>query len=407
MERSKMTEQAKLLILGTDEAGYGPNLGPLLLGCSCWRLTLDEDAKRLRDAFLPPVAETPEPKKPTKKKKPLPTGPTLFDFEQTPTSPPTEYDREFTLRAMAKLNAALAPISSRKGLFPLVDSKKLYTSGALAPLERSFLLAAALVERSSITNATFRTVVKNVARESDATPAPPWETEYDAAIPLDAKTLAKLDLDDALRQIEALMQNERIALCEIGARRVQPAEFNALVDRLGLKSDLISDVTLSCVAETLGRAVERESESSEPLLCLALCDKLGGRDRYLPALTQRFPGAEIRVVEETRAVSVYRLIANCGKDRDGNVVKYRSPIALEIRFTAKGEANAPTALASICAKYFRELSMEAFNAYWRAQLGDALRPTAGYPVDAARFRDEVDEKRNALGIDDAIFWRKK
>jgi len=38
------------------------------------------------------------------------------------------------------------------------------------------------------------------------------------------------------------------------------------------------------------------------------------------------------------------------------------------------------------AKYLRELSMQAFNAFWRDPRPRS-EPTAGYPVDAARWRE--------------------
>ena len=75
-------------------------------------------------------------------------------------------------------------------------------------------------------------------------------------------------------------------------------------------------------------------------------------------------------------------------------------------FQAKGESNIPTALSSIVSKYQREISMEAFNRYWLKRLSN-LAPTAGYPVDARRFRNDVDEVRRKEGISDDCFWRKK
>ena len=51
----------------------------------------------------------------------------------------------------------------------------------------------------------------------------------------------------------------------------------------------------------------------------------------------------------------------------------------------KGEEFLPTALASMTAKYLRELSMRAFNEFWCARV-PGLRPTAGYPGDAPRFK---------------------
>ena len=51
--------------------------------------------------------------------------------------------------------------------------------------------------------------------------------------------------------------------------------------------------------------------------------------------------------------------------------------------------------------------MDALNEFWRQAVDGPLKPTAGYPVDALRFRDDVQETREKLGISDALFWRKK
>ena len=159
----------------------------------------------------------------------------------------------------------------------------------------------------------------------------------------------------------------------------------------------------STAVETVARTRGAEKEP----VYVVLCDKLGGRDRYAPILAERFPGAELRVLKESRETSVYRLVAETGKDRTDASVAFRAPVKLEFHFTAKGESNAPTALASICAKYLRELSMKAFNGYWRAAVGPGLAPTAGYPVDALRFRADVDATRVKLGVSEDAFWRKK
>ena len=393
-----MAARQKVFVVGTDEAGYGPNLGPLVVGASCWQIETDA---AFGDGFLafgdPPAPDGAKPDK-KKKKKSAPTGPTLFDLDTDRDDP------DATRRLIERLNAGLAPIADRKGIFPLVDSKKLYgASKSLAALERSFLLAAALIDANALTGASFRSVLQRVAREPKDEPTPPWEDGFDAALPLDPKTGAASGLLETLPQIRARLAAEKIALADISARRVQPGEFNALVDRLGLKSDLIANVTLSAAVETVARTSGAEKEP----VYVVLCDKLGGRDRYAPILAERFPGAELRVLKESREASVYRLVAEAGRDRTDASVAFRAPVKLEFHFTAKGESNAPTALASICAKYLRELSMKAFNDYWRAAVGPGLAPTAGYPVDALRFRADVDAARVKLGVSEDAFWRKK
>ena len=61
---------------------------------------------------------------------------------------------------------------------------------------------------------------------------------------------------------------------------------------------------------------------------------------------------------------------------------------MEIAFQAKGESHMPTALASMASKYLRELAMHGFNDFWGRHVA-GLRPTAGYPVDALRFKAEI------------------
>ena len=75
-------------------------------------------------------------------------------------------------------------------------------------------------------------------------------------------------------------------------------------------------------------------------------------------------------------------------------------------FQAKGESHLPTALASMASKYLRELAMQAFNGFWSEHVPD-LRPTAGYPVDALRFKADIAAAQQALGISDRILWRSR
>jgi ribonuclease HII len=76
-----------------------------------------------------------------------------------------------------------------------------------------------------------------------------------------------------------------------------------------------------------------------------------------------------------------------------------------IEFTVGGEARIPVALASMTAKYLRELCMRAFNAFW-GERAAGLEPTAGYPVDAHRWRRDAAAaiKETGLGID--AIWRR-
>jgi len=50
--------------------------------------------------------------------------------------------------------------------------------------------------------------------------------------------------------------------------------------------------------------------------------------------------------------------------------------------------------------------MQAMNAFWCGRIY-GLRPTAGYPVDARRFKASIATVQAELGIDDAVLWRER
>ena len=124
----------------------------------------------------------------------------------------------------------------------------------------------------------------------------------------------------------------------------------------------------------------------------AVCDKHGGRNFYTSLLQHHFSEHWIEPVYESRAESRY---------------EWGPPEArTRVAFRMNGERFLPTALASMTAKYLRELSMRAFNEFWSAHVRD-LRPTAGYPKDSRRFRQAITEKQRELRIDDHVIWRNR
>ena len=75
---------------------------------------------------------------------------------------------------------------------------------------------------------------------------------------------------------------------------------------------------------------------------------------------------------------------------------HKNSLSWQVHFEAKAEArHLPVALASIYAKYVRELFMEQINRYWTAQV-PGLRPTAGYYSDGRRFLADIDQRCKRL-----------
>jgi hypothetical protein len=163
-----------------------------------------------------------------------------------------------------------------------------------------------------------------------------------------------------------------------------PRRFNSLLELHGSKGTVLALETLNLV-----RQVFPTVDSPRVLI---QCDKFGGRNRYGRLLQTVFPEHVVQVQRESRSLSVYRWGP--------------SAALVQWRFAAKGERFLPTALASMASKYLRELAMFAFNDFWCRHL-PGLKPTAGYPADARRFRQEIQTVQNSLGIDDRALWREK
>jgi hypothetical protein len=125
----------------------------------------------------------------------------------------------------------------------------------------------------------------------------------------------------------------------------------------------------------------------------ARSDKHGGRHFYLDPLLDIFPDSWIDRGAEGPALSRYTI---------------RSPgRRLELSLVPRADADdGLVALASIVSKAVRELWMDVFNAHWGARIPD-LRPTAGYPNDATRFREAIEPSCRERGLDPSSWWRSK
>ena len=314
------------LVIGTDEAGYGPNLGPLLISATTWRVPDEQLGSNLFELLSPAV------------------GPSLKDD---------------------------APIT-------IADSKDLYKPGGdLSRLEQGLLPALRICGDLPDDWQGIWSRLAPVCAQRLMTM--PWHEDHDAMIPHSADRELVEENTNALKRAA---ERSEVELLDVKCRAMFPEEFNDLVDQCDSKGEVLSRATLALVEDQLAAA------GDEPVLIQ--CDKHGGRNRYSPLLQCQFPDYLVEIVEESRAESIYRW--GPGERR------------VEIRFTAKGERFLPSALASMACKYLRELAMEAFNVYWSNKV-DNLKPTAGYPVDAKRFRADIQTAQAELGISDRILWR--
>lgn len=303
-----------------DEAGYGPNLGPLVVAATAWRAPAGAE---LDDLLEPIVARTP----------------------------------------------------SRDDRLLIADSKAVYQpGGGLAKLERAVYTAlgpvtswGALVERLG-------------ADPNQARHALPWHAGFDPPLPQDANSE---ELTNLAGRWDAVCRDSKVGRTRLAARLVFPDEFNRLVAEHGTKGAALSFISLGLARRLFDETVAADQP------CELVFDKHGGRNRYGELIQEHFSEGWIETREESRPSSEYRLGDH-----------------LAFRFRSGGEEELPVALASMTAKLLRELSMQALNAFWRGHL-PGLKPTAGYPVDAKRFKAAIAAKQAELGITDQVLWRER
>jgi hypothetical protein len=174
----------------------------------------------------------------------------------------------------------------------------------------------------------------------------------------------------------------------VGVRSVVvgPERFNRLLRATGSKAR----VHFAAFRELLHVAWSLAGDGRPTLVH---SDKHGGRHYYLELLVEAFPDTWIERGIEGPELSRYRF-RQAGRE-----------MSLSVRPRADA-ADGLVALASIVSKTVRELWMDAFNAFWVSRV-DGLRPTAGYPVDADRFRLAIEEAALGLGLHPDLWWRRK
>lgn len=310
-----------MIRIGIDEAGLGPKVGPLVISAVAFR------------------------------------------FQQPPKHPLWVSLSDVVCRARERRPAALV----------VDDSKKVYSrQRGLGRLEETVLafLAAAGVESHEL-GALLEAV--SVSRRR-WTKRYPWYRGANLELPRSAEALGAKQKGERLRQV---MAEQGVSLVGGWSLIAHPREYNWVVNRTGSKLTGLFGLVARLIQRVLPVCAEEEVD--------ILSDNLGSRRRYAPLIGRFFRGAAIRIEEQSRARSRYR-------------VRWRAR-QFRLAFEPDGdEHHFAVALASMQSKYLRELHMELLNAYWQAQV-PGVRRTAGYGRDGVRFIHDVEDKLNELGLD--------
>jgi ribonuclease HII len=315
-------------LIGIDEAGYGPNLGPLVQSSVAVQVA-DAEAN-------------------------------LWDL----------------------LGAVVRRVSDKADRRLLVDDSKRVNQGTqgFVRLERGVLTALA----SDLTlPCLLGDLLKRIGSE-DSRSELLREAWFDVTMPLPIEVGAESVLA-AGRDLRSGILATGAELGTMSAVITPVPRFNSLLDKWGNKSAVLADGVIGLLQ------ANRRLPGAEPLVYLI--DKLGGRNFYAAMISTAFSDGWVVAEREGPEICSYRII---GIERE---------IRLVFQPRADGSHFA-VALASMVSKYLREVFMKQFNRWWIGHV-PGIKPTAGYPVDAARFMKQIRGKMKALGFDESAIWRRK
>jgi hypothetical protein len=318
--------------VGIDEAGYGPNLGPLVMTAV--------------------VAASPDDRSPD---------------------------------VWADLGATVARAGGDPAALWIDDSKALYKPGAGRDrLEAACLALVAAADPSGTVPTTVGGLLAALGAGSlDETELTPWLDACDLPVP--SSDPVRVRLAGALAACPFAGAPWRVVA--VRSVVVGPAGFNAGLAARGTNKARVHFDAFARLLHQLWSLAPRGVDIR------VRGDKHGGRHFYYEPLINAFPDSWIDRGVEGPALSCY--VVRQGGRR------------LDLSFQPRADADdGLVALASIVSKTLRELWMDAFNAHWMARV-PGLKPTAGYPVDAARFRAAIEPLCRSRGLAPDLWWRAK
>lgn len=363
------------LLIATDEAGYGPRLGPLVIVATAWQLDPNWDWEGAEAKLAEPI-----------------------ELRGLGYARVDDSKRLFRRRIRAETGRNPPPGTK-------VNSPNL--------LDRLTTAAARWIDWPEPDHDELCWLQRLAPRDWEGLVKQPWFADLAQPAPCALTADGSAETEPALRaDDDPLVRHWRaggLQLVDIAARILDVARYNEDLNRFGNKAELLSGLTCELAVQTLQRQLARDLSASEVRI---FSDRHGGRARYGGLLQHHCPDHLLNILSEGKPASTYRLQRSGSGDANTPTIDWS--------FTIGGDRYPPVAMASIIAKATRERLMDHFNAYfgrlWQtAQKSPAragipakqLRPTAGYASDAERFLNETHDLRRVYAIRDECLIRNK
>lgn len=200
----------------------------------------------------------------------------------------------------------------------------------------------------------------------------PW---HDSVTPLPVGQAAD-ELRILISRLDRTLASRGVRCQAIWCRLVDAGDLNEQAERMGKKSAVNFRAIMSLVD-----LIRRRWGKDHPRV---IVDRQGGRTHYLRELQLAYPEDHLHILAESEELSRYRL------------ENPASPLTISFVKGAE-ERHFPVALASMTAKYVRELLMIRLNRYFQGFLPE-LKPTAGYVQDGRRYVGEIEAVIRAQGL---------
>jgi len=306
-------------LIGIDEAGYGPQLGPLVVGSVVFELPeryLVEKGSFVRASCLWQI-----------------------------------------------LSRIISPDKLSSDKITVCDSKKLYQPcRGLMHLEKTALAFTSLIDPNYL-----------------------GLKRHNMGLPVSS---VKTDIGLLAESLKNELASNEIKFCEFKVKVVEPLEFNRGLVSYGNKADLLWAISSGLIKYFV------DKYSGENIIFQA--GKQGGRTYYQSFISKLFPDRIIKALKEIKNHSSYLVdsFKPSGK-------------RININFIRDGDASEfVIALASIYAKYSRELGMLEFNRFFCSHI-PGLKPTSGYYSDSRQFVRSIMPLLKKLNLDKDNFVRNK